>query len=257
MTGARGGQQDTPKPPEPYYADDLVTLFHAKCEDVLPTLADASVDCVITDAPYSERTHRDARSNSASARARSNRVLSGLRRDFGSITEDELRAVLAECGRASRGWVISSLDYRHAFAFETSPPEGLRLLRIGVWLKTDPMPQISADRPAIGWEAIAFLHRTDTPSRWNGGGKAASWYGPKTQAGEHPTAKPIKMVANLVRLFTAPGGLILDPYAGSGTTLRAAKDEGRKAIGCEQDEAFCEVAAKRLSQGVLDFGASA
>lgn len=242
---------------KPYYEDESVTLYHGDCREFLESAADESFNCVITDPPYSERTHTNARSNSASGRARSNRVLSGIRKDFGHITEAGLRTSLAECGRVSRGWVIATLDYHHAFTFEDQPPEGLRLLRLGVWLKTDPMPQISGDRPAPGWESIAYLHRSDRRSVWNGGGKHGNWYGPKEQAGQHPTAKPVRMVANWVRSFTNPGEVVLDPFAGSGTTLRAAVNEGRKAVGVELDEAYCEVIAGRLAQGVLDFGGAA
>lgn len=67
----------------------------------------------------------------------------------------------------------------------------------------------------------------------------------------HTTQKPLELMKELVALFTDPGELILDPFMGSGTTLRAAKDCGRKAIGIELEEKYCEVAAKRMRQEVL------
>lgn len=68
----------------------------------------------------------------------------------------------------------------------------------------------------------------------------------------HPTPKPLRLMGELVR--TMPLGVILDPFMGSGTTLRAAKDLGRKAIGIEIEERYCEIAAKRMQQEVLAFG---
>lgn len=238
------------KPPALYYSDDLVTLHHGDNRNLLPTLDDRSIDCVITDPPYSDRTHDMARSNSHGAKRHGNRVLSGSF-GFDSIAEDDLRAVLAECGRISRGWVVASLDFRHAFAFDASPPAGLRLLRIGAWVKTNPNPQISGDRPAQGWEAIAYMHRTDIRPTWNGGGRAANFYLPSAQREDHPTVKPLPMVAQLVRWFSNPGDMILDPWAGSCTTGRAAKDEGRRALLIEQHLPHCVTGAKRLSQDAL------
>ena len=230
-----------------YYQDESVTLYHGDCREVLASLDDQSVTAVLTDPPYTERTHGMAKTN----KGKGHDVKAV---DFAAITDDDLSAVLDECGRVSCGWVIATLAYQHAFAFDVTPPAGLRCLRVGVWVKTNPMPQISADRPGQGWEAIAYMHRADTTPRWNGGGRHGNYVLPVKQGEGHPTSKPLAMVADWVEKFTLPGDLVLDPFAGGGTTLRAAADLGRKAIGVELDEAYCEIAARRLSQGVLDFG---
>lgn len=73
-----------------------------------------------------------------------------------------------------------------------------------------------------------------------------------TEATGHPTQKSERLMKRLLGLTA---GTVLDPFMGSGTTLRAAKDLNRKAIGIEVDERYCEIAAKRLAQGVLDLSA--
>jgi site-specific DNA-methyltransferase (adenine-specific) len=181
-------------------------------------------------------------------------VLSGSEAAFASITDEELRDAFSECGRVTRRWVIANLAYQHAFAYDTEPPTGLRVLRLGVWVKTNPMPQISGDRPGQGWESIAYMHRTDEKPIWYGGGRHGNFMLPVQQGEGHPTVKPLAMVGAWVRDFTEHGNTVFDPFAGSGTTLRAAVNEGRKAIGVELEERYCELIASRLSQGVLDFG---
>ncbi len=70
----------------------------------------------------------------------------------------------------------------------------------------------------------------------------------------HPCPKPARLYTFLVKQLSDEGESIVDPFMGSGTTLRAAKDLGRKAIGIEIEERYCEIAAKRLQQEVFDFG---
>lgn len=80
---------------------------------------------------------------------------------------------------------------------------------------------------------------------------------PGTSSPDHPAPYPLEIPARLVRMFSFPGDMILDPFAGTGTTLLAAKRLDRNAIGVEVEERYCEVIAKRLSQGVMDFGEGA
>lgn len=235
---------------KPYYEDESVTLYHGDCREVLAGMADQSVDCVLTDPPYTERTHSKARKNTADGVGR------GIT-DFAAITDEDLRAVLSDLGRVTRGWVVSTLDYRHAVEFDVTPPVGLKVQRLGVWVKTNPTPQITGDRPAQGWEAISYMHRADGRSKWNGGGKHGNFVTPIPPPEGHPTAKPLPMLRQWVQWFTDPGQTVLDPFAGSGTTLRAALDEGRRAIGVEREERYCELIASRLAQGAFDFGMGA
>lgn len=243
---ARAAALDAPDLPlDPYYEDDLVTLFHGEVTpEVLADMEDRSVDCVITDPPYDDRTHKGAKTN----RGKGHGVKAV---HFDSFTHERQVEVFAELGRITDRWVVTTLATSTAFRFDLEPPPGLRCLRVGVWVKPNPMPQISADRPGQGWEPVCFFHREDTKPEWNGGGRAGVWIHPVVQGEGHPTVKPLPMVSDWVRLFTRPGGLVFDPFVGSGTTLLAAKQEGRRAIGVEREERYCEIAAKRLSQDTL------
>ncbi len=116
-------------------------------------------------------------------------------------------------------------------------------------MKPNGAPQFTGDRPATGWEGIGMFH-THEKMRWNGGGRHGVFTYNKIN-GSHPTEKPLSLVMELVELFSNPNDVILDPFMGSGTTLLAAKLLGRRAIGIELDEKYCEVAANRLRQGVL------
>lgn len=232
-----------------YYQDELITLYHGDCRQMLTGMADESVAAVLTDPPYTDRTHSKARKK-LTASSVSAVIESGVT-SFAAITDADLKSLLSSMGRVSQGWVVATLDYRHAAAFDNEPPVGLKVQRLGVWVKTNPTPQLSGDRPAQGWESIAYMHRDDRRSKWHGGGAHGNYVAPIPPSEGHPTAKPMPLMAQWVRWFTEPGDIVLDPFVGSGTTLRAAKNEGRRAIGVEIDERYCEIAARRLAQDTL------
>lgn len=236
--------------PKPYYEDSAITIYHADCRDVLPLLG--PVDHIVTDPPYSEQTHAGARTarNYAFTSGDTDRpLITFAPLDFEGICEGlSLPDV--------RRWLVSFMDWRHIARIAEAPLPGYCFVRFGVWNKTNAAPQFTGDRPAQGWEGIAIMHREGEKMRWNGGGSRAVWTSAKEPNNEHETQKPIPLMRELVMLFTDEGETILDPFAGSGTTLRAAKDLGRKAIGIEIELKYCRIAAERMQQAVLPLGES-
>ena len=223
----------------PYFEKNGVTLFHADCREVLPTLPEKSAGLVLTDPPYSEETHKGARTGS-----NGNEVLI----HFAPLPDPvELFGII---GRVAARWVVATMEWRHVADLERLPPDGLRFVRVGAWVKPDPVPQISGDRPGQGFEAVAVMHRAQEGYlRWNGGGLPAVWtYGIEKNNSEYPTQKPLPLVQKLISQFADPYDLVLDPFSGGGTTLVAAYRMGHRAIGCDISERACEVAAKRLER---------
>jgi site-specific DNA-methyltransferase (adenine-specific) len=230
---------------KPYYEDNHCAIYHGDCREVLPTLD--KVDLVLTDPPYEKEAHTQGRRTSRGGGLKLEPLL------FDSMREDV---------RAEVGQLIATITQRWAIVFcQVEATELWRVAlepmiykRTGVWIKPDGMPQFSGDRPGMGYESIVFCHASNVgKSRWNGGGRVAVFKHNKNSGGKHyhQTQKPLPLMSELISLFGDENGTILDPFMGSGTTLRAAKDLGRKAIGIELEEKYCEIAAKRLAQEVL------
>jgi site-specific DNA-methyltransferase (adenine-specific) len=112
----------------------------------------------------------------------------------------------------------------------------------------------------MGWhyrrnyEVVLVAQKSGAACRWYGGNDVPNLIhipGIKPGSEDHPTPKPIELPKWFLRLHTQPGDLVLDPFMGSGTTLRAAKDLGRRAIGIEIEEKYCEMAMRMLAQEIL------
>lgn len=223
----------------------------------LASLADNSVDHILTDPPYSARLYTRTRTNkgdgvrSDNGRhiGRSDDAAMQKARDMadgriGAI-DDILEPVAREILRLASRWIVIFHDVEIGHRWRESM--GDAYIRAGAWVKTNPMPQVTGDRPAQGFEPATIAHRPGR-KRWNGGGRPAVWIG--SVAGEerpdHPCPKPLWLMEALVRDFTDPGETILDPFAGSGTTGVAAIRLGRNFIGWERDPKYHAIATKRL-----------
>lgn len=192
-------------------------------------------DHAITDPPYSDRVSKGARSSSG-------RELAPW-----ALSERGFRRVVAALGANVARWIVLTSDYQHAAAIERHPPEGVRALRIGVWVKPNSAPQFTGDRPAQGWEAVLVCHSARNAPRWNGGGDRAVWtYA--TARGEHPNEKPIGLVRQWIEQFTDPGDRIVDPFAGSGVVGQAALELGRRCVLIEKSTENVNLILRRLGR---------
>lgn len=219
--------------PEIYYQDPFVTLYHGDCLEVSEWLA---ADVLVTDPPYgiSWETHgggRDLR-NWAPRQPRE-----GIANDHSTEARD---AALKEWG--DKPAVVFGAPL-------VAPPGGA--IQALVWQKPEDSGIVGARFVwRRDWEAIYLLGRWPV-SRPNRSSVIRSHGGMERYRNGHPHAKPEPLLASLIA--ECPSGTIADPFAGSGSTLVAAKALGRKAIGVELEERYCEIAARRLAQDVLDF----
>lgn len=205
-----------------YYQDAFATLYHGDCREWMPS--PAGVDLVLTDPPYGI-TYDTSHSKYKGGIAR--RVVVG---DAGAFDPSHLLAF--------RRLIIWGGN-----CFAARLPDSPKWL---AWVKT---ARDDADIRQADME-LAWTNCITRPRvfhhLWIGAFKASE----SGQRAQHPTQKPIALMQWCLRLVP-DAKTVLDPYAGSGTTLRAAKELGRRAIGIEIDEQYCEIAAERCRQEIL------
>jgi site-specific DNA-methyltransferase (adenine-specific) len=248
---------------KPYYEEAGITIYCGDAREILPQVE--AVDHVITDPPYEKEAHGPGRrlnGRTADLTVSSIREIDADPLTFEAMTP-ELRAFAsAEFSRLSSGWVLAFCQIEAVSLWKESLEAcGSKYRRAMVWVKPDSSPQLSGDRPAQGFESIVAAWAGEGKSVWNGGGKRGVFthckhdpgHGHGGTSNEHQTRKPLALMKQLVSLFTNPDQLILDAFMGSGTTLVAAKALGRRAIGIDDQEIYCELAANRLRQSVLNF----
>jgi site-specific DNA-methyltransferase (adenine-specific) len=232
------------------------TLNLGDCLAGMATLPDRSVDSVVTDPPYEAEAHslqrRVKRNAGKHDGGDSMHVCQIESLKFPPMTEAERIESARQFARVARRWVVVFCQIEAAMKWRDAlVGAGLSYRRTTVWVKPDGMPQLTGDRPGMGYESIVIAHRAGR-SRWNGGGRCGVWtfnkIGPDDVARTgHETQKPLALMEALVRDFTDRGETILDPFAGSGTTGVAALRNGRNFIGWERDATYHAAATKRLS----------
>ena len=235
------------------------TMHRGDCLSVMATMPALSVDHTITDPPFETEAHtKQRRALKDNSQKRGVEDRGELRRvdkvlSFPALSETDRKIAAREFGRLTRRWVVAfcQIEAIAAWRRQLVDEGGLDWIRGGIWHKPNGMPQFTGDRPGMGFEALAIAHPAGR-KKWNGGGRHAVWSVPLDhRAGgggqnEHETRKPDAIMLALVADFTDPGDLILDPFAGSGTTGVAALRLGRRFIGVERDEKYFQLACDRL-----------
>ncbi len=214
---------------KPYYDDGAgIVIYHGDCREVLPTLDAGSVDLVLTDPPYNVGMTYGQHDD---------------RMDPDSYAT-WCGQWFAECERIAKRVVIFPGHGNLPVWWNVKKPSG-----VGCWYKPG--------NPASGgvfqwceWEPFLLYGKG-----MGGSDVIRATVSAQRNTGDHPCPKPLSLFRTIVERTRAQ--TIVDPFMGSGTTLRAAKDLGRRAIGIEIEERFCEQAAKRLQQSVLPLGAAA
>lgn len=243
---------------KPYYQDDAVTIYLGNCREILPGLE--PVDLVLTDPPYGETSLQWDTSVCGWMDA-CETVTTNLW-CFGSLQMFMEMARLGECLRWQKAqeiiWIKQNGSAFHADRFKRVH-EIVAQFYHGKWAAIYKNPVTTPDatartarrkgRPAHTGhiEATPYISHDGGPRLMTSVFHVSNCHG----YAEHPTQKPVNVVIPLIQYSCPPDGTILDPFMGSGTTLRAAKDLGRKGIGIEIEERYCEIAAKRMGQEVL------
>jgi site-specific DNA-methyltransferase (adenine-specific) len=224
---------------KPYYASSGITIYHADCREALAGLRAESVDVILTDPPYGIRYQ--------SRKRRQHPTLpSSIQGD------DSLNAL-----RDAMAFLDPLLKPdRHAYVFAAPMRIGEAALAVSdfwhlknvlIWDKGNAgsMGDCLAGY-SVNWEAILYASKGRRPLvgprprciyRYD-------WQGSRDPV--HPTVKPVAVMRWLLAKSSQAGELVLDPFMGSGVVLRAAAELGRKAIGIEIEERYCEVAVERI-----------
>ena len=224
---------------KPYYQDDAVTIYHGDCRDVLHLIGPDDAEVALFDPPYGI----EGGSGLGVKRARGD--YSGVFTDDRNNIKRVVLPVL-DALRIDIGCIVVTPGNKNLDLYPQADSFGAFYQPAAVGLQTfgnlDAQPILyygkNASKRVMGTPCSYTLTETPAP---NG----------------HPCPKPLRAWRTLLNNVSLPGQTVLDPFMGSGTTLRAAKDLGRKAIGIEIEERYCEIAAKRCAQEVLDLGMAA
>lgn len=226
---------------KPYYEHGGVTIYHGDCREVLPSLG-VCADLVVADPPYffPVQTYVEARGAKYRKMLGELSVLSGYLSDT--------FATIAECLRLGASQYVFCDAKSYPLMHDALFPHAAHV-RLLIW---DKIVSYNGYTWRHQHELIAWAEGEGAPRVPTGDGDILKERGVLQKDRLHPAEKPSALLARMIAKHESAA--VLDPFTGSGSSLVAAKSLGRQAIGIEIEERYCEIAARRLSQEVLDFG---
>jgi site-specific DNA-methyltransferase (adenine-specific) len=216
---------------KPYYQDDLITLYHGDCLEITEWL---DADVLVTDPPYGIAWEAGALNDNRKVRQTSEQ----------SIASDESLKV--------RDKALSLWGKKLGIVFGTWKMERPKnTTNVLIWHKANKQPGVLTHPFYSNHEEIYILGTGFTGKPMQSVITTNEHRGMQPRLVGHPTPKPIGLMEQLID--KCPTGVIADPFAGSGATLLAARNLGRRVIAIELEEKYCELIAKRASQSAFDF----
>jgi site-specific DNA-methyltransferase (adenine-specific) len=243
---------------KPYYDDGKgIVIYNGDCRDVLPTLG--RFDITFSSPPYNTIATTNPSGMMRESTHKQNTGYKGFSDDMPEGTYQEwLRDIFGMCRNLSEGlvWINHKTRYREKIGIHPLTIFPWRFYSEVIWDRKVSIT-LNAQKFAPSHE---FIYGFGTPHFWDSAHNTfmSVWQiNPERNIGGHPCPFPLPIASRCITASCPVGGVVLDPFMGSGTTLVAAKLEGRSATGIEISEKYCEIAANRLRQGVLDFGGDA
>lgn len=214
----------------PYYEQDGITIYNGNAEHILDSFSSKQFDLCLTDPPYGIDYKYDGYEDTE------DNLLKLINNTFGKILSSSKR--VAVFSGVNNIWKYPKADWTVSYSWDTTATYGA--LGYNQW-----QPILFYGKDIKGFGSVNGIIKSDS-IKLSGGAEIGFLRTDKNL--EHPCPKPLNIMKILIARFTNEGDLVIDPFAGAGTTLLAAKRLGRKAVGIEQSRAYCDIAIKRLSQ---------
>jgi DNA modification methylase len=240
----------------PYYEHGGITIYHGDCLDVLASLPSCfRVDITVSSPPYNTISSTSA---GGMMRESNHKQLGGYLSHSDDMPEDEYQSWMVNVFTICRDRTLGLVWINHKTRYRDKA--GVHPLSIFPWpfyseVIWDRGVSITLNASKFA-PSHEFIYGFGVPHWWNNAANTlmSVWrINPERNVPDHPCPFPIAIALRCIDASCPPAGTVLDPFMGSGTTLLAAKHLGRKAIGIELEERYCEIAAKRLAQEVFDF----